>query len=244
MNLRSTPLSRCGFYLALLASAAGTTHAQEVRGRVVDANGKPVALAQIYLLPSGPTTTSDFSGAFLLKGVSVGANYLAIRRLGYRPDTVAVQVPQRDSILTFRLTTIPATLQPVTTRALQQDLPRLFHRMKVHLGGVAFGTDLRKQYPHMDVGDVIKFDWDLRRYAYARFPYCPPDVYIDGVLMDTTVSTHIADFVPLRDVAAIESFRDPAFIHEPFIAGHNPPGACTPIILIWTKGFKQHPWGG
>jgi hypothetical protein len=166
VSLRNEPRSRCAPWLPLLASVAGTAHPQEVRDRVVDPTGKPLALAQIYLLPSAPTTTSDFTGAYTLKRVRAGTDTLVTRRIGFRPETLAVRVPPQGRVLTIRLTAAPAELQPVTTRALQQDLPRRFHRMKVH-------TD---------------------------------------------------------------------FVEEPFIRAETRFKRCKPpVVLTWTKGFKQHP---
>ncbi|HET7631932.1 MAG TPA: carboxypeptidase regulatory-like domain-containing protein [Gemmatimonadaceae bacterium] len=218
-------------------------HAQDIHGRVVDQTGVPIALAQVYLLPKGPGTTSDFRGSFILHGVAQGTDTIAVRRLGFRPDTIVVSVPAEGATLTVQLTPSPIELQPVTTSALQKDLPRVFHRMHAHLGGVAFGTDLRKEYPGMAIDDILDDDWDLRRNVHAGQGYCPPRaVFIDGIPIDPFSRTPISAYIPLRDITAVEAFSSPAFVQEPFI--HASPGSCQPIILIWSRGYKEKPWGG
>jgi hypothetical protein len=235
-------MQRCRWWTLLLFALPTIAHTQTVRGRVVDLAGKPISLAQVYLVPAGPTATTDFDGAFALTGIRTGIDTLVTRRLGFHPDTLALQVPPQGKALTIRLTRAPTELQPVTASALHQDLPRLFDRMQRHIGAVAFGDELRKKYPHTDVEDVIKFEWKLRRKAEGP-PYCgQPEYFLDGVWLDLVPLKPLSDYVRLRDVAAIEVFRSPELVNEPFI--HHLPGACAPVILIWTKGFKQHPWGG
>jgi Carboxypeptidase regulatory-like domain len=216
--------------------------AQVVRGRVVDSAGAPVALAQVRVMPEGAAAITDAAGAFTLGPLPAGQYSLALRRVGFRADTVLVDVPLRDSVLTIRLTPIPVSLRGVTTSALEQDLPRLFDRMREHLGGVEFGPELRKKYGGMSVDEILKSDFNLRHYADGAKICGSTAVFLDGVWLWLVPPRPISDYVHMRDVAAIEAFPSPDFIHEPFL--HPLPGACMPIVLIWTNGYKQKPWGG
>jgi hypothetical protein len=150
---------------------------------------------------------------------------------------------------------IPTLLDTVTTTALQAQLPRLFHRMDIHLGRVAFGEDLRIQYPDAPVSDYFKDDKGLSLMlggdSSRQKPLCRPGVitYVDGRQL---IGFGIDRVLQPRDIAAIEAFESPDFVNELFIPkpGELPvgqvevPRECTRIILIWTKYYKMHPHDG
>ena len=239
-----------GCWLVLLLGIPWAAGAQVVRGRVVDSAGAPVPLAQVRVVPQGAAAITDRSGDFILGPLSAGNYSLAIRRFGFNPDTVAVAVPLGDSVLTIRLIPIPVSLGTVTTTALKQDLPRLFDRMREHLGGVEFGADLRKKYDGMATDEILQFDFKLSRYLHysSAIRHChPPVVFLDGIQLQVALgggsTVRLSNYVRLRDIAAIETFTSPDFVHEPFIEdGHFEPGYCGPIVLVWTNGYKAEKW--
>lgn len=82
---------------AQLVFAAGLCAAQHaapvarLTGTVVDSSGVPIALAAVAVLPHRALrAVTDDSGRFAIEGVPVGRVELAIRRLGYAPETVTV----------------------------------------------------------------------------------------------------------------------------------------------------------
>ena len=48
----------------------------------------------------------------------------------------------------------------------------------------------------------------------------------------------------MRDIAAIEAIRVPTGVHEPWIGPVTAGANCRRMVLVWTKGFKQHPYHG
>jgi hypothetical protein len=50
-------------------------------------------------------------------------------------------------------------------------------------------------------------------------------------------------YIRQKDIAAIEVFDSPAFVHEPFFEG-GPSDECQPIVFIWSKYYQQLPWAG
>lgn len=73
-------------------SSARAQGAGEIRSRVLDAAGAPVSDAQIELNPGARHALSDDDGVFVFPQVKAGAYTLQIRRIGYQPQTVNVQV--------------------------------------------------------------------------------------------------------------------------------------------------------
>jgi hypothetical protein len=64
----------------------------EIRARVLDAAGAPVSDAQVELTPGARHALSGDDGAFVFTQLKAGAYTLQIRRIGYEPQTVSVDV--------------------------------------------------------------------------------------------------------------------------------------------------------
>lgn len=252
--------------LTLLA-AAGDVQAQRVRGRVLDAAAEPLDLARVQLLPLDRHAVTDRDGTFDLGAVSPGTYTLRVRRLGFRAVLQSITVPLATGEVTVTMRPVPVMLDTVHTQLLEQELPYVFQRMKEHLGAVAFGPDLMKRYPGASVDEVLHLDSKLwQQLRGAEFFGCRATAYIDGQpalppfvedwaraispssnkASANTGATdlELAGQVRMRDVAAIEVFNSPDFIHEPDLDGdttfigpiiHD----CKRIVLIWTNGYTQ-----
>lgn len=251
--------------LALLA-AAGTARAQNVRGRVVDSANEPLNLAEVQLLPLGRHVMTSSAGTFVFEDVAPGSYTLQVRRLGFTEVTRSIRVPVPTGTVTVTMQSVPVELDTVYTRILQHDLPYVFRRMKEHLGAVAFGPDLMKRFPGASLDEVLETDpklwWQLmgarNRIGGPGTPNCGARAYIDGEpalkpldpgLSAGGIALGLASQLNMSDVAAVEVFNSPDFIHEPDLLGdpifftpsiHD----CKRIVLIWTKGYVQPQGGG
>jgi Carboxypeptidase regulatory-like domain len=231
----------------------------EIHGHVVDADRHPVPNADVQVLQAGAVAITGQTGAFDLGPLSRGTYRVRVRRIGFRAVTIRVTVPMSQPDLVVTVTEIPAFLDTVRTQALEQDLPRVFERAREHLGALVFGPDLVKEYPGLSADDILQTDSTLYPFLKgASFRGCGMFVYIDGKPMPPPMFTpspntamhpifldrHIRDFVRMRDVAAIEVFRyAKGKIFEPWVplgSGED----CRPLVLIWTKGYKQRPYKG
>jgi iron complex outermembrane recepter protein len=105
----------------LLAGTAARLTAQTgtIRGHVVRADG-PVGLAdaEVELRPSSARARTDARGFFLFRGLAPGPVELAVRRVGFAPTVIVLQV---DSLavtkLDIPLQPLPTILDPIVTSA-------------------------------------------------------------------------------------------------------------------------------
>lgn len=89
-----------------------------VAGTITDAQGTPIAGAQISVRGLGTMAISDARGTFRLDRVPVGASLVRVRRLGFRPDSADLLVPASpDAAVTFTLSRVVAALSPIVVRA-------------------------------------------------------------------------------------------------------------------------------
>jgi hypothetical protein len=103
--------------IATVASLRAQTQGV-VGGRITDAEGVPVAGAQVSVRGLGTMAISDARGLFRLDHVPVGQSVLRVRRLGFRPESVDVRVPPSpDAAVSVTLGRIVAALAPVVVRA-------------------------------------------------------------------------------------------------------------------------------
>ena len=98
---------------ALQAQAVG-----DVRGKVVDQNGRPVENADVELQPGSLHAITLDDGRFAITNVRLGVYVLSARRIGYEPTDVNVAV-RGDSTVTFTITlvVIPEECQSIPMTA-------------------------------------------------------------------------------------------------------------------------------
>ena len=75
-----------------------------VSGTVVDGNGQPIANAHVSIAEGTNAATTDSSGAFTLSGQPTGTHALVVRRLGYMPIEIAVNLtPLRSNVVSVQM---------------------------------------------------------------------------------------------------------------------------------------------
>jgi hypothetical protein len=97
---------------------ASRTVGAPVRGRVVDADGKPIADATVMLSSSPEAASSDQSGRFEISGTRLGTQSVVVRKLGFQPVEVVVDVmPQPAAPVTVRLDQFVPIIESVVIQA-------------------------------------------------------------------------------------------------------------------------------
>ena len=113
---------RVAAVVAILVAGGTTCLAAQggiVRGRVVRAD-QPVVLADadLELRPSGATTRTDARGSFEFRGVAPGRVEMAVRRVGFAPAVVVLQVDGLTATqVDIALEPVAAVLDPIVTVA-------------------------------------------------------------------------------------------------------------------------------
>jgi hypothetical protein len=105
-----------GFAIAavLAVSAARAQGTGEIRARVLDEAGAPVVDAQVELVPGSRRALSEDDGGFVFTQVAAGSYTLQIRRIGYRPQSVKVEVGARATASpAIALVAIPRVLDSI-----------------------------------------------------------------------------------------------------------------------------------
>ena len=107
---RARFITRLGLTCALVASS-GKVSAQAdstgtIRGRIVDPMGIALEGSELLLRPSGPRTVSAKDGSFILRGLPRGHPAVLIRRIGYEPLIVNVDL-SREATWIGQITLIP-----------------------------------------------------------------------------------------------------------------------------------------
>ncbi len=257
--LRGVAVGTALMIAAFAPMPMGAQQQPRVHGHVVDDRGQPVTNAYVQVLPVGPEAITDRAGAFDLGSLDPGRYRVRVRRLGFRPVKVNLVVPMTRPDLTVTMAPVPTLLDTVRAHALEQQLPRVFERQREHLGGLVFGRELMKEHPGLSIDEILQTDSAVNPFLRGSgFPECHPIVYIDGKPMPRPMLSgspfdrmrtiipdlHIRNVVNIHDVAAIEVFRFAAGkIYEPWI-GPDAGETCSPLILIWMKGYKQRPYKG
>jgi hypothetical protein len=82
----------CAVAVMCAISSARAQGTGEIRTRVLDETGAPVTDAQVELNPGSRRALSEDDGGFIFTQVRAGSYTLQIRRIGYQPQTVKVEV--------------------------------------------------------------------------------------------------------------------------------------------------------
>ena len=104
------------------ADATGTMTAEAgvavLTGRVLDPHGFPLAQAQVSVAADSLVTVSGVDGSFVLKNLRAGSAKVSVRRLGFEPMDIPVNVSGNNpNAITVRLATLVPVLDPINVTA-------------------------------------------------------------------------------------------------------------------------------
>jgi hypothetical protein len=223
------------------APAAGGLQSGIIAGVVRDEEGAVISGAQVFLanLLGRGATGSD--GSFRLSG-PVGPRTLVVRRIGFRPESLAVTVdPGGVTDVTVRLAASPQQMSPLVVNAGRPRytgrLGPFYQRRDRGEGRFFTAEDIDRRNP-LVVSDLLRTVPGTRvsrrgaeNVVTFRGQSCTPLVWIDG----TPASTAWLDpdvFDP-KSLAGIEVYSGPATIpvELTWVRGRH---ACG-VIALWTR---------
>jgi hypothetical protein len=240
------------------AAAGDSTHSVLI-GTVRDAKGIPVPDAEVTVASKASRT--DSYGRFTIADLLAGSTSVVVRRLGYAPAKIPVQLSAGQTVqVQIQLTVTPQMLTAMSVEARRDRLSRVFERQAKHLGATLFAEDIPRYRQH-DVGGLLQF---VPAFAgiLARTKTCAGGAaFVDG--RPVPPMTGLSEYVHLNDIEAIEVFKSADFVDEIFVStpfspeaappvhkigqmtlGTDPPkmgsikGRCQRLILVWTKFYR------
>lgn len=192
--------------VVLALCAAGPLAGQAVWGRLIEAEAdNPVAAAHVALLTAAGNAVavaqSDAMGRFRLRAPGAGSYRIQIRRLGFQPRWLQVEVQGDGLELELRLAPVPVTLDPVTVEAdlnlrylegvgfydrQYSDFGHFVTRDEIEARRAKRITDVLSAVPGVRlVPDGRRLGRTLLNFRSARTTFgglCEPRVFVDGLV--------------------------------------------------------------
>ena len=220
------------------ALAQGTTSA--VIGTVRDSAREPLVAARV--LAARTSVLSDSAGRFTLEGLPAGRVTVSVRRLGYEPaDLVLDLIAGRRDSLFVTMVALPLTLPGMTSTAdaylrlhladffrhRENGIGRYYERAQITAMRVGQLSDVMRRMPGVRVTPDRNGRYAIRMGRSTR--NCQPDFWIDNV------RAHMlnVDDVPVTDIEALEVYNGPSGLPPEYNNRFGNP-ACGAII-IWTR---------
>lgn len=235
---------------ALLVVAAIPAQAQKgevgtggIKGAVRDSLGSPVVGAQVAVGGTPLVVETDDRGEFVLAKAAPGETSLRIRRIGYRPDTVRVNVRAGESApVTVTLARLAVELRPLIVYGRRNVTGRLagfYDRLGHGMGYFLTREQIEKRNP-MNLTDLFRmvpgarvesrgFGSQTVRFRGAR---TPPLVWLDGTPL--YAGEFDLDSVDPRSFEGIEIYPGPASVPAEFV-GNRSISSAGGTIILWSR---------
>ena len=218
-------------------------------GIVRDSARHPVPGVEVWIRGSDLYTHTGENGGFRLPGAPPGAVKVTVRRMGFEPTTVDLQLRsgQLDSLV-VSLTMVATSLAGVNVEEERMTrskrlLAGFWDRRSRGFGHYVTRDEIEARDPH-DFTDIVRMTPGVSIITVAgrrsvRFSRnagvrgdCPPQYWVDGMRIENASP----DEFPPQDVEALEIYAGistipPQFAPRSFSIGVKTCGA----IVIWTR---------
>ena len=261
LEIRATDSESPGEPLSLLLDSAQVTVVElfapegssvrrgsaTVVGVISGPDAKPLARADVRVLPSDAAVRTNVSGAYRLSGLAAGRHLLEVRALGYQSMRRIVMLkPGMADTVNAWLTQATRTLATVTTTARRDPYRTGFYdRMKRNVGGHFLTperintsgsrrvTDLLASVPGVKirkVGQVSVVELTGRGARTLSTGGCPALYYLDGVRYEPTLTHGLDGEIGLDLIEAIEVYNGAT---APVQFSGTTAGCG--VVLLWTR---------
>lgn len=252
---------RRALFSAILAAALGSSlGAQDpgppgglittgiVAGVVEDTLSTPVVGAQVGVVGMRGHGLSEDDGTFRIAGIQPGAQVIVVRRIGFRPESVSVNIVAGTiHEVRIRIRPMPQWVAPVVVDARTAKYTgflRGFYERRDRGVGVFFtAADIEERKPRF-VTDLLRTVPGTRiamrgpeNVITFRGLSCLPLIWIDGNA--ATAAYLDPDVFDPMTLAGIEVYKGPATVPAALM-GVRGKGACG-VIALWTKRSEPRP---
>lgn len=212
-----------------------------ITGTITNAGGVPVPGARVSVQGSASSASTGTDGKFTLTGVVPGTQSVLVRRVGYTPVELPVDVTSlKTNQITVRLGSYTPLLSNVDVKAKSDPLEStgFERRRKMGMGKYMDFADIQKIQPTYtsDIlrripGIYVTGSGSSTNIATTRSQGCV-SFNIDNNPVATNGGQSIDQIVGSQDVAAVE-FYQPVDVPMEMSSGSNT--GCA-LLVIWTKG--------
>jgi hypothetical protein len=213
-----------------------------VSGRVVNDKGVPVPNAEVSVHGAKSKTKTQSDGEFLLTNLPSGTRAVLVRRIGYSPVEMAVDLtPQEPARIMVRLAAAAPRLDEVKvegkmTAALKKN--GFLDRKKMGMGRFLGPEDLARRQPQYfsSIFQTIP-GFRLEQGAYGssikstRGNNGCVTIWIDGVQWRESQTGELDQSLPVDQVMAVETYSSSSAPMEFQSAGQT---ACA-VVVVWTN---------
>lgn len=238
-----------GAVLLLATELPASVSAQSgtVAGIVFDADSEPLSHARLRIMGTAVTTSAGATGGFLLADVPAGRQMLDVRRIGYAPVQLPIEVRAGDTLrLRVVLLALALELEAVDVRS---DVPaplRAFEERRARGPGVFFTrdeiarmqprqlTDVLRRVPGVTVRSVNGTYGDNQSVT-MRGSRCSMMFYVNGSPLPISSDIPINHFVAVEDVVAIEVYAPSEMPPQFNSTTYN---ARCGLVGVWTRSGK------
>ena len=226
-------------------SVAAAQRSAAPLGWIRDSTGAPIGDADVSVPSMRLLVHSDSGGTFKLGGVGPGVITLNVRRLGYQPQSLTIQIrPDSPDSIGVTLRAIPQILEAIRSGSpsVHRDfLIEEFYRRQARGPGVfVTRADIDRRNPTR-LSDMLRQFPAIRIVGRPggpmaiRFPStsmarrdCPPQYWVDG----RRVSNFELDELPPGDIEGIELYTGPSSTPMQFTADDTK--TCGTVV-VWSR---------
>lgn len=245
-------LVACGFVLLPLSARA--QNSSVVSGKVTDSSGAAVFGAEVTIAGAGTPyrVFTDEQGVFHVVGVPAGSAALSVRRMGFAPYTMAVNLSDanaRVEDLRVMLSALPTVLTPVLVGSQRVNytgrLAGYYQRLEKRNGGYFITRDQIDRENPRTLSQLLLHVPGITPYKgragaqgiRMRGRLCWPLVWIDGTPMPAG-EVDLDAFAP-QTIHGIELYLGSTTAPARFILGRVD-NSCGTIVL-WSRGPDTDP---
>jgi hypothetical protein len=232
--------------LSLEPTTAGPAAAKStsIFGTVRDAQGTALAEVEVSALDTQQSVTTDTSGSFRLSDAPRGPHLLRVRKLGYVPRTIPVQVGDSSVAVNIALQPQGVALAATTVTATKGrenfHLPAYYARKAKETGSFIEQEEIERRRP-AQLTDLFRSNTTLtvqrdrtgRQWVETRLGgqrRCVPILFVDGVYYRQEPGL-IDGMAPPDQVRAVEVYYGRGTIPSEFFR----PGSECGVVAVWTK---------
>jgi TonB family protein len=253
---RSPLLTRAIRAIALSSVLAFSAAAQEgavgtggINGVVRNADSIPVVGAQITIGGTSLVAESDERGEFKLAKAAAGETSIRIRRIGYRPDTVRVNVLAGQTVpVEIKLERVAVELVPLVVYGRKNVTGRMagfYERLSRGNGHFMTREQIERRNPH-NMTDLFRMIPGARvepaRFGDSRVRFrgarSAPLVWLDGTPL--YAGEFNLDTVDPKTFEGIEIYSGPSSVPAEF-QGNRALSSSSGTIILWSRQGELRP---